>query len=82
MSDEATQAASIVSDLVQAWIGSVQHFYDAFRENDGDFGVSDALHETSHFVEALMPAAERGVGLTLDLLRPWSKAFADRIDSA
>lgn len=82
MGDEATRAASIVGDLFQAWVGGVQHFYDGVRDADAPVGVEQVLRETSDFVERVMPIAERGVGLTLDLLRPWSKAFADRMPDA
>lgn len=82
MGDEAAQAASIVGDLVQAWVGGVQHFYDGVRDADGPIGADYVLRETSDYVERVMPIAERGVGLALELLRPWSKAFADRMPDA
>ena len=81
MGDEAKQAASIVGDLMQAWVEGVQQFYDGMQE-DRNFGADDALRQTKDLVERIMPAAEQGIGLTLELLRPWSAAFAERMPDA
>ncbi|MEY2397611.1 MAG: hypothetical protein QOJ00_785 [Actinomycetota bacterium] len=81
MGDEAAQAASIVGELMQAWVGGVQQFYDAMQGNES-FGADDAVRQTREFVDRVMPAAERGITLTLDLLRPWSAAFVERMPDA
>lgn len=73
----AQAAAAIVSDFVQAWVDEVQHFYDGVRSPEG-LAATDVVDETKASLNRLMPIAQRGIALGLDLMRPWSTAFNQR----
>ncbi|MEY2468836.1 MAG: hypothetical protein QOF21_1534 [Actinomycetota bacterium] len=78
MSDEATDAATLVSDMVQVWLGELQRFYDRTQDPDATWDAEAFTSEASRTIENVMPVVKRGAGLTLDLLRPWSSAFQKR----
>jgi hypothetical protein len=71
----AQKAATVVSDLVQAWVGEAQHFYDSLEANPNGFTVEGLMGEVNQSFGRVRPVLERAIEFNLDLLRPWSEAF-------
>ena len=74
-SDVTTEVASLLSDLSDVWAAQAQRWYDRAKAKDADLVPEDAVSETIDLVEHLAPLVERGVALTIDLLRPLAVAL-------
>jgi hypothetical protein len=72
-----TEIASIFADLSDVWAAQAQRWYDRARSRE-EFVAEDAVSDTIDLVEHLSPLVERGVALTIDLLRPWAVALQER----
>jgi len=78
VSDEATDAAALVSDMVQVWLGELQRFYARTQDPDATWDAEAFTREASQTIENVLPVVKRSADLTLGLLRPWSSAFQKR----
>ena len=81
-STEAGQAAAIVSDSVQLFLAELQRYYDWTQDPENQWDPEDVVDQLSITATEALPLIARSVDLTLDLLRPWSKAFQGRVDNA
>ena len=77
-SEATTEVASILADLTDVWAAQAQRWYDRAKASDSTFVAEDAVSETIDLVEHLAPLIERGVALSIDLLRPLAVALKDR----
>ncbi|MET0902306.1 MAG: hypothetical protein ABWZ52_03620 [Acidimicrobiales bacterium] len=78
----AAEMASILGDLSDVWAAQAQRWYDRAKSSDAAFVPEDAVSETIDLVEHLAPLLERGVALTIDLLRPLAVALQERTTDA
>jgi hypothetical protein len=78
-SPEATEAAEIVSDAVQVFLGELQRYYDWTQNPDNEWDAEDVVDQLSLTTMEVLPVLRRSVDLTLELLRPWSAAFQSRV---
>jgi len=72
----AQQAATVVSDLVQAWVDEAQRFYDSLETHPEGYNVEEAMGQVTQSFGRVRPVLERAIQFNLDLLRPWSTAFS------
>ena len=76
----AQKAATVVSDLVQAWVAEAQHFYDSLESHPNGYSVEEAMGQANQSFGRVRPVLERAIQFNLELLRPWSTAFSQATD--
>jgi hypothetical protein len=76
--EESAQATRLVSDLVSSWLGEVQRLYDWSQQPDNSWAAEDVVDQFSKSAVNMFPLFARGIDFGLELLRPWSQAFAER----
>jgi hypothetical protein len=76
----AQKAATVVSDLVQAWVDEAQHFYDSLDSHPEGYSAEEAMGQVTQSFGRVRPVLERAIQFNLDLLRPWSTAFSQATD--
>jgi hypothetical protein len=77
-SPAASAVAGIVSDLTDVWVAQARRLYDRRDAPEEAWVTEDAVSETIDLVEHLTPVLERGIDLTIELLRPWAIALQER----
>jgi hypothetical protein len=75
---DSAQAAKLVSDLVQSWLGEAQRLYDWSRQDNNSWAAEDVVDQFSKSAVNMFPLFARGIDYGLELLRPWSQAFDAR----
>lgn len=75
---ESAQAAQLVSDLMQSWLEEAQRLYDWSQQPDNAWAAEDVVDQFSKSAVNMFPLFGRSIDFGLELLRPWSQAFAAR----
>ena len=75
--DPAARAAAIVRDGIDIWVTQARRWYDRSRQQR-TWSPEDVVGDATNLIEHLTPLAERSFDLTIELLRPWAKAFESR----
>ncbi len=81
-SPEAGQAAEIVSEAVQVFLGELQRYHDWTVDPDTKWDAENLVDQISLTSVAVLPVIARSVDFGLELLRPWSQAFEKRVNDA
>jgi hypothetical protein len=75
--DLADRWSSIVKDGLDIWVTQGRIWFDRAKAEQ-TWSAEDVTGDSTNLFEHLTPVAERTLDLTIDLLRPWAKAFEGR----
>lgn len=69
--------AAIARDGLDIWLTQGQTWHERSRTRS-TWSPEDVVGDSTDLVEHLTPLVERSLNLTIDLLRPWARAFQER----
>jgi hypothetical protein len=75
--DPAVHAAALFADACDVWVSAARRWSDRAKDKT-TWSAEDVVGDHTDLFEHLTPIAERGIDMTIELLRPWAKAIEAR----